>query len=261
MGQRTFVVSQWCDENCLSWPALMRFHFARRFCHQIFTWISLRCNERAMCERSTRERYFFCWNSASNSISCSLENAVRFRRVEDVDELWVVLFSEETEDASSSSLSLVVKLCDSGWTEQKRAEDEWRKRGAVWILPAGMVCSWWSCVRSDWNNGLRSKEAEDERGSWWALVGWLLLSNASIEKFVDMLKSSCVPVCAKSIIICMRELTKRTEERKGERERRESAFRLVEIFHWRKRVYSIIDWLMFVFVFTPSPYQGAALNC
>jgi hypothetical protein len=106
------LVSQ-CDENCLNCPALIRFHFARRFCHQILTWISDKCNERAICERSTKDKYFFCWNSDSNSINCSLEKAVRLRR----DELVVVLFTDDTDELSSSSLSLVVRLWDNWLTK------------------------------------------------------------------------------------------------------------------------------------------------
>jgi hypothetical protein len=43
-----------------------------------------------------------------------------------------------------------------------------------------------------------------------------------------------------------------------EREREGSLFLLEEIFYW---IEWIIDWLMFVFLFTPSRFQGAALNC
>ena len=97
----------------------MRFHLARRFCHQIFTWISDRCNERAISERSPNDKYFFCWNSASSSISCSLEKAVRLRRVDD-DIFVVLLTDDDTDELSSSSLSLVVKLFESWLTKLKK---------------------------------------------------------------------------------------------------------------------------------------------
>jgi len=100
IGQKSWLFVWQCVENCLNCPALIRFHFARRFCHQIFTCISLKFNVWAICERSTSDKYFFCWNSASNSINCSFVKAVRLRRI--VIEL---LFNEEL---SSSSLSLVV---------------------------------------------------------------------------------------------------------------------------------------------------------
>ena len=99
--QDSLLCDEWRVENWASWPALIRFHFARRFCHQIFTWISLRFNVWAIWERSTNERYFFCWNSVSNSINCSLVKAVRFRR-------WFVELLFE-ENCSSSSLSLGVE--------------------------------------------------------------------------------------------------------------------------------------------------------
>ena len=100
IGHRILLfVWQWLG-NCLNWVALIRFHFARRFCHHIFTWISVKFKLCAICERSINVRYFFCWNSASSSNSCSLVKAVRLRRT--VVEL---LFNEEL---SSSSLSLVV---------------------------------------------------------------------------------------------------------------------------------------------------------
>ena len=96
IGQK-ILLSVGKEWNC---PALIRFHLARRFCHQIFTCISLRFNVWAIYERSTSDKYFFCWNSDSNSSNCSLVNAVRLRRI--VDEL---LFNDEL---SSSSVSLGV---------------------------------------------------------------------------------------------------------------------------------------------------------
>ncbi len=126
IGHKILFDSQWEEENCLNCPALIRFHLARRFCHQIFTWISDKCNERAICERSTRDKYFFCWNSASNSINCSLEKAVRLRRVD--EGVSVVLLTDEIDELSSSSLSLVVKLCESWLTKRKTKEKSMIKK-------------------------------------------------------------------------------------------------------------------------------------
>lgn len=61
-------------------PAFTLFHLARRFWNQIFTCTSLRRSADAIWLLSVRERYFFAWNSLSNSRSCSLVKAVRRRR-------------------------------------------------------------------------------------------------------------------------------------------------------------------------------------
>lgn len=58
---------------------LTRFHFARLFWNQIFTWTSLSFNVLAICDLSSNERYFFVWNSRSSSRSCWLVKAVLFR--------------------------------------------------------------------------------------------------------------------------------------------------------------------------------------
>src|SRR6218665_4084401 len=61
-------------------PALTRFHLARRFWNQIFTWTSLSFSWCAMCDLSVSDRYFLLWNSFSSSSSCSLVKAVRLLR-------------------------------------------------------------------------------------------------------------------------------------------------------------------------------------
>ena len=58
---------------------LTRFHFARLFWNQIFTWTSLSFNVLAICDLSSNERYFFVWNSRSSSRSCWLVKAVLLR--------------------------------------------------------------------------------------------------------------------------------------------------------------------------------------
>lgn len=81
-------------------PALTRFHLARRFWNQILTflwgvisrknsktrktktfltWTSLSLRLVAIWLRSVRLKYFFAWNSLSNSKSCSDVKAVRRR--------------------------------------------------------------------------------------------------------------------------------------------------------------------------------------
>lgn len=89
---------------------LTRFHFARRFWNQIFTWTSLSFNVLAICDLSSSERYFFAWNSLSSSRSCWLVNAVLFRR-----DLVPPSQSEFCSSCSSSSSSLPVGELGLGW--------------------------------------------------------------------------------------------------------------------------------------------------
>lgn len=99
-------------------PALTRFHLARRFWNQIFTWTSLRRNADAIWLRSVRDKYFLAWNSRSSSKSCSLVKAVRRRRAlvdpgpsQGLSDFWVV-------SSVSSSMSETEKkwlLCTENW--------------------------------------------------------------------------------------------------------------------------------------------------
>lgn len=85
-------------------PALTRFHLARRFWNHIFTCTSLKRNADAIWLRSVNDKYFFAWNSLSNSSNCSLVNAVR-RRLAFVDGVPSHGPSDDWDSSKSSSMS------------------------------------------------------------------------------------------------------------------------------------------------------------
>ena len=64
------------DDDKWHVPVFMRFHFARRFWNQIFTCTSLRPSLFANSDLSFKVRYFFDWNSCSNSCNWYVEKAV-----------------------------------------------------------------------------------------------------------------------------------------------------------------------------------------
>lgn len=70
-----------------------------------FTCTSLKFSELAISDRSVRLRYFFAWNSRSNSRSCSLVNAVRLLRILLLLVCIRLLFSESSSSSSSSAFS------------------------------------------------------------------------------------------------------------------------------------------------------------
>lgn len=104
-----------CPRLCEVRPALTRFHLARRFWNHIFTWTSLNFKLVAIWLLSVKLRYFFAWNSLSNSRSCSDVKAVLRRR--DLELLPLEPFSVSSSPVSplgsidSSSSELPVSDC------------------------------------------------------------------------------------------------------------------------------------------------------
>jgi hypothetical protein len=105
-----------------------------------------------------------------------LENAVRLRRVD--DGVSVVLLIDEIDELSSSSVSLVVKLCES-WLVTKIRRCGKRIRNIIYLHD--FACSCCNRFKKVWNSGLIYNVGG-------GFTSWLaLLSSASIEKFFDMM--------------------------------------------------------------------------